>query len=91
MLNVTIPLGVWAISGGCRYGGSGGQPFSVGLSNLSTYLQNYSATSLGVSANTFANSNFIDVGPTTYYFIAQNNLATDISIDSILVKITRIA
>jgi hypothetical protein len=91
MQTITLTLGVWAISCGCRYGGGGLQPFSVGISDTINYLQNFSPTSLGVEVNSFANSNFIANGASTYYFIAQNNLATTIAIDSIYVKITRIA
>jgi hypothetical protein len=91
MQTITLPLGVWNISAGCRYGGGGGQNFSVGISNVIDYLQNFSPTSLGITDNTFANSNFIANGPSTYYFVAQNNLATTVAVDSIFIQITRIA
>ena len=94
MVNIPVPIGVWLVTAGCRFGG-GTVPnnINVGISNVGVYLQAYSPTSIGIVANMFGNSTLVvtNTSATTWYFIAQNNNSVNIPIDSICVQMTRIA
>lgn len=94
MYTIPVPPGVWIIYANCRYGGGGGQLTNVGISNINNYLTSLSPTSIGVTANTFGNSTYVVSNRTgtniSYFFVAQNNNATTVAIDSIYVALTRI-